>query len=276
MHGTRRLSHRETHEVYGRQLVDLRDGKRWLFLNTLFSVSEGCLYSQLVEKLDQGNLEVVDSKTGSAVDLNYDQLFNAVSKSLFKAHVEGRLKADVMTDPEAYVEFDADLPKVLLDQREAGKKLALITNSDWEYTKVMMHHVFDRFLPDKMTWRDLFNVIIVSARKPAFFSQKMPLYEIVTEDGMMREKYKMKEGRIYSGGSASMVETLFNVNADEVMYVGDHIFTDVNIAKEYMRWRTALIVKEFEEEVLAIDRGKQHTEEVRGDGLGFRVWGPSS
>lgn len=79
----------------------------------------------------------------------------------------------------------------------------------------------------------------------------------------------MKEGRIYSGGSASMVETLFNVNADEVMYVGDHIFTDVNIAKEYMRWRTALIVKEFEEEVLAIDRGKQHTEEVRNGGLGF-------
>lgn len=40
-----------------------------------------------------------------------------------------------------YVEFDAELPKTLLDQRESGKKLALITNSDWEYTKVMMHHV---------------------------------------------------------------------------------------------------------------------------------------
>jgi hypothetical protein len=30
-------------------------------------------------------------------------LFNAVSKSLFKAHVEGRLKADVMESPEKYV-----------------------------------------------------------------------------------------------------------------------------------------------------------------------------
>ncbi len=35
--------------------------------------------------------------------------------------------------------------------------------------------------------------------------QSMPLYEIVTEDGMMREKFRMKEGRVYSGGSASMV-----------------------------------------------------------------------
>ncbi len=36
-----------------------------------------------------------------------------------------------------------------------------------------------------------------------------------------------------------------------------HICTDVNIAKSYMRWRTALIVREVEEEVIAMDRGRQ-------------------
>jgi HAD superfamily 5'-nucleotidase-like hydrolase len=147
MHGTRRLSIRDTHDVYGRQLVDLRES-RWLFLNTLFSVSEGCLYAQLVEKLDRGSL-MIRQPDGSEkpAGLTYEQLFNAVSKALFKAHVEGRLKNDVMKDPEKYVEFDSELPLTLLDQREAGKKLALITNSDWVYTKVMMQEVFDRFLP---------------------------------------------------------------------------------------------------------------------------------
>ena len=260
MHGTRRLSHRETHEIYGRQLVDLRE-KRWLFLNTLFSVSEGCLYAQLVEMLDSGGLKI-PTESGDYMQLSYEQLFNAVSKALFKAHVEGRLKADVMRDPEKYVEFDKEVALTLLDQREAGKKLALITNSDWEYTKVMMAQVIDRFLPKGMTWREIFHVIIVSARKPAFFSQSMPLYEIVTEDGMMREKFRMKEGRIYSGGSASMVEKLFNCERDDIMYIGDHIFTDVNVAKLYMRWRTALIVREVEEEVVAMDRGRQHTQEL--------------
>ena len=255
MHGTRRLSIRETHDVYGRQIVDLREG-RWLFLNTLFSVSEGCLYAQLVEKLDSGHLVITDSSGAELSRLSYEQLFNAVSKALFKAHVEGRLKADVMTDPARYVELDAELPLTLLDQREAGKKLALITNSDWEYTKVMMSWTTDRFLPEGMTWRDLFDVIIVSSRKPAFFSQTMPLYEIVTEDGMMREKFRMKEGRVYSGGNAGMVEKLFDCDSDDIMYVGDHIFTDVNIAKAYMRWRTALIVREVEEEVIAMDRGR--------------------
>jgi len=144
MHGTRRLSIRETHSVYGRQLVDLRE-PRWLFLNTLFSVSEGCLYAQLVELLDRGELSITDQKGEELPALTYEQLFNAVSKALFKAHVEGRLKADVMKDPERYVEFDSELPLTLLDQREAGKKLALITNSDWEYTKTMMHQVMDRY-----------------------------------------------------------------------------------------------------------------------------------
>ena len=31
----------------------------------------------------------------------------------------------------------------------------------------------------------------------------------------------------------------------------------MNIAKSYMRWRTALIVREVEEEVIAMDRGRQ-------------------
>ena len=40
----------------------------------------------------------------------------------------------------------------------------------------------------------------------------MPLYEIVTEDGMMREKFRMKEGRVYSGGSASMVRITIQIH----------------------------------------------------------------
>merc|ERR1719199_1516112 len=79
---------------------------------------------------------------------------------------------------------------------------------------------------------------------------------------MMRKKFRMKEGRVYSGGNAGMVENLFNCESDDVMYVGDHIFTDVNIAKAYMRWRTALIVREVEEEVIAMDRGRQATREL--------------
>ena len=47
MHGTRMLSWQEIREQYGREVVNLRNEGRWVFLNTLFSVSEAVMYMQV-------------------------------------------------------------------------------------------------------------------------------------------------------------------------------------------------------------------------------------
>jgi 5'-nucleotidase len=64
----------------------------------------------------------------------------------------------------------------------------------------MMSYAYDRFLPGDMTWRDLFDMVIVMARKPDFFSYNMSLYEVVTEDGLMRPVLAAKRGGLYCGG----------------------------------------------------------------------------
>ena len=46
-----------------------------------------------------------------------------------------------------------------------------------------------------------------------------------------------------------MVENSLGVHGDEILYVGDHIYTDVSQSKVHLRWRTALICRELEEEV---------------------------
>lgn len=46
-----------------------------------------------------------------------------------------------------------------------------------------------------------------------------------------------------------MVEKSLNIHGDEILYVGDHIYTDVSQSKVHLRWRTALICRELEEEV---------------------------
>jgi HAD superfamily 5'-nucleotidase-like hydrolase len=198
MHGTRRLSRQEVHSIYGRQEVDLRNTGRWEFMNTLFSISEGCLYAQLVDKLDDGSLfteakpPFVESRCAT-----YEQLHAACSRALFHAHVNSALKADVLANPDHFVRRDPSLPLTLMDQKYAGKKLVLITNSDWSYTSPMMSYICNEFLPEGMTWRDLFDVVIVSARKPAFFAESMPLYEIVNhESGMMLERFKLETGKV--------------------------------------------------------------------------------
>ncbi|KAG0554463.1 hypothetical protein KC19_12G093800 [Ceratodon purpureus] len=252
MHGTNMLSTRTTSQVYGGVLVDLRDEYRWEFLNTLFSISEAVLYMQLVAKLDKGQFPP------ALIKLNYKTLYAAVAKALFKAHIEGKLKAEIYNKPDKYVELDEELPTTLLDQKDAGKRLLLITNSDFQYTDKMMNYAFNPFLPDGMTWRNLFDLVIVSARKPEFFQRSSPLYEIVTGDGLMKPCYEPKAGGLYCGGSAFMVEKALDTHGGEILYVGDHIFTDVSQSKVNLKWRTALICRELEREVRAMARGRSH------------------
>jgi len=250
-HGTQLLDFEEQRRVYARTIVDLSE-PRWVFLNTLFSLSEGCMYAQLVDLLDQRRLPEV---------LGYTDLYRRVKIGLDAAHMEGELKAEIMADPDRFVLLDPETPLALLDQKHAGKRLLLITNSEWIYTRAMMSYAFDSLLPSGTTWRDLFDVIIVGARKPEFFEVRSPLHEVVTDDGLLRPTGRMRQGGCYYGGSAGLVEQHLGLSGDEILYVGDHIYGDVHVSKSLLRWRTTLIVRELEEEIQAIDAAR--AEEAR-------------
>jgi HAD superfamily 5'-nucleotidase-like hydrolase len=243
-HGTRFLSYDELRQAYQGVIVDLSE-PRWVFLNTLFSLSEGCIYAQLVDRLDRGELPG---------PMGYRELYARVRDQLDGAHVEGQLKAEIVAHPETYVVLDEEAPLALLDQKTAGKRLALITNSEWGYTQAMMSYAFDRFLPAGTTWRELFDIVVVGARKPDFFTSGAPFLDVVTPDGLLSPTVgALKPGGAYFGGSASRLERSLGLSGDEILYVGDHMFGDVHVTKRVLRWRTALILRELEAEVRAID-----------------------
>jgi len=252
-HGTRFLDHREQREIYSRTIVDLSQ-PRWYFLNTLFSLSEGSMFLQLVDLLDQGKLPGA---------MGYQDLFRAVRQSLDEAHMEGELKDEIVSNPDRFAVKDPEVPLALLDQHHAGKKLLLITNSDWGYAAPIMSWAFDSHLPGRMTWRDLFDVVIVSARKPEFFTSQARLFEVVTEEGLLRPATGgLKKGTAYFGGSARMVERHLGLTGDEILYVGDHMYGDVHVSKDVLRWRTALILRELEDEVRAIEEFRARRAEL--------------
>ena len=243
MHGLRMLGTDEQRQVYGRTIVDLADTTRYVFLNTLFEVSEGCMYAQLVELLDERKIPET---------LGYEALYRRVRFTLDRAHVEGELKAEILATPDRYVASDEELPLALLDQREAGKKLVLITNSEWSYTQAMMSYAFDRFLPAGHTWRDLFAYVVVSARKPTFFATQALMFEVMDDSGLLRVvDGDLEEGKVYFGGSADRLEKAMGVDGDQILYVGDHMLADVLQSKKLQQWRTALILRELEDELTA-------------------------
>ncbi len=243
-HGLSPLPFEAQRDAYTRVVVDLAE-RRWVFLNTLFSLSEGCLYAQTVDLFDQGKLPSVRG---------YEDLYRKVKAHLDEAHMEGQLKSEIIADPERFVELEPAVARALLDQRAAGKKLLLITNSDWPYTRDIMRYAFDRYLPGDMTWRELFDLVIVSARKPHFFSARSPVFEVVDDEGLLRPCVGgIRAPGAYLGGNAKHVEDYLGFSGAEILYVGDHAYGDVHVSKNVRRWRTALIMRELEAELEALD-----------------------
>jgi hypothetical protein len=170
--------------------------------------------------------------------------------------MEGELKAEISANPSRFVVADPELPLALLDLKHAGKKLLLITNSEWSYTRDMMRACFDAHLPGEMTWRDLFDVKIVSARKPRFFSSHSSLFRVVDEEGLLRPAHRLEDGGIFLGGNAQLVEEYLGLPGEDILYVGDHVFADVNVSKSMLRWRTGLVVRELEAEIASLEEFK--------------------
>jgi HAD superfamily 5'-nucleotidase-like hydrolase len=240
-HGTSFLGYDEVRKAYAGTLVDLGED-RFEFINTLFSLSEASLFAQLVDLMDDGRIEK---------GVGYRGLYQAVTTSLDGAHNEGSLKRDILDAPERFIEPDPDGVLALLDQFHAGKRLMLITNSEWEYTKRIMAYAFDPYLPEDMKWRDLFEAIIVSADKPAFFTSSKNLYKVVDEEASLLRPHsgEIEPGSVFFGGCARQIEDFLGLSGDEILYVGDHLFGDVHFSKALLRWRTALILRELESEV---------------------------
>lgn len=242
-HGTDVLSFDEQRRVYDGEIVEL-GADRFDFMNTLFELSRASLWTQLVAIHDNDPLPGVHS---------YSALYREIDAALGRAHVEGALKQQIADDPGRFVDLDPDLVGTLRDQRLAGKQLLLITNSEWWYTQRMMSWCFDEVLPAGETWRDLFDLVIVAAAKPRFFAERGPIYRLVdAEQGLLEPHLgPLESGEVYHGGNALMVEAALGHDPSQFLYVGDHLFGDVHVTKDLLRWRTCLIAREMEAEVRA-------------------------
>jgi HAD superfamily 5'-nucleotidase-like hydrolase len=240
-HGTTPLNFDTLRRSYHGTFVDLAD-ERFVFLNTLFSLSEAALYAQLVDRLDEGLLPA---------GMGYADLYRRVRATFDEVHREDTLKDQITADPDRFVEPDPDAARALVDQHRAGKRLLLITNSSWDYARRMMEYALNPYLPDGIRWRDLFELVIVSADKPGFFEARSPLFRVVDEERGLLEPHPgpVEAGGVYFGGNAADLEEHLGLGGDQILYVGDHLFADVHVSKDLLRWRTALILRELESEV---------------------------
>jgi hypothetical protein len=177
------------------------------------------------------------------------RLFEDIRTAIDSVHADGTLKAKVKEDLGRYLVRDPELGPALHKLRSGGKKLFLLTNSLWDYTDAVMHHVLDGVLPEYPSWRNYFDAIVTGASKPAFFTESRPLLVLGPDGQPQGEAQSLERARIYQGGNLPDFERLIGIGGESVLYVGDHIYGDILKSKRSSLWRTCMVVEELEREV---------------------------
>ncbi len=92
-------------------------------------------------------------------------------------------------------------------------------------------------------------MIVVGASKPQFFTKRNPFIELDEQGETVAHAAQPRWGGIFSGGSRDGLSQFLGVPGERVLYVGDHIYSDIVATRMQSTWRTMLIVSELEEEL---------------------------
>lgn len=237
-HGHKFLDTPQRSALYRREPIN-PSSKRFIFVDTLFELPEVNIFSELSELKRQGNVELPDFAT----------IYRETRSAVDSLHGDGSLKSRILADLPRFLPRDPQLALALERLSLGGRKLLLITNSEWYYTEGLCTHLFDGILPGVTSWRDLFDLVVVSSCKPGFFKKGTPFMRLDDQGNEVGEEETPQWGGVYSGGSREDLMRLLDCPGEQMLYVGDHIYGDILSSKLNSTWRTALVVRELEDEL---------------------------
>ena len=239
-HRTKKINYAEQKQFYRSIYVDLFDSN-YMVIDTSFSIAFCVLYGQLVDLKD------ADPQTFGS----YQAIAQDVLSSVDKVHADGRLKQHISDHLDQFVIKDQGVVEGLKRLLRYGKKIFILTNSEYYYTKLLLDYAITPFLNDGENWQDLFEYTITLANKPRFFYDKLRFLRINPETGCMANIIGPITPGVYQGGNATQFTDDLAINGDEILYIGDHIYGDILRLKKDCNWRTALVVEELGEEIAA-------------------------
>jgi len=265
-HGRQRVDRDERHRLYRRRRIRL-SAARYASLDTLFAIPEAALYTSLVDFFDRRRTagEPLDPVAEPDGAVSYEKIFVDVRESIDTIHRDDTLKSRIVRDVPTFIKRDVELSPALHKLRSSGKRLFLLTNSAWAYTDVVMRHLLDGAAEEYPTWRSYFDVVVVDAGKPGFFTERAP-FNVLDEVGNARgtvSRGRFDRTSVYARGNIRDFERLSGAYGDQILYVGDHIYGDILRSKKDSLWRTALITSEIEEEVAGQIENHGEFEELR-------------
>ncbi|RYR30360.1 hypothetical protein Ahy_B01g055142 isoform C [Arachis hypogaea] len=237
--GRRRLSRREIRDVYGTRHIGRDQARSLVGLMDFFCFSEACLLADIVQYFVDAKLEF---------DASY--IYEDVIRAIDHVHRSGRVHRGILSDPHRYLVKNGTMLSFLKMLREKGKKLFLLTNSPYYFVDGGMRFMLQDSMDCRDSWMELFDVVIAKANKPQFYTSDHPFrcYDMEKDKLTFTKVEKFLPNKIYYHGCLKSFLQITKWKGPEVIYFGDHLFSDLR-GPSKAGWRTAAIIHELENEI---------------------------
>ncbi|XP_003739114.1 5'-nucleotidase domain-containing protein 3-like [Galendromus occidentalis] len=203
-------------------------------LNDLFSVPEICLISNVTEYFIKNN-----------VPFNPEILFYDVQNAVASIHpiIHNTLNdSNIGTYLEKYSQLEGFLQRL----KANGKGMFIVTNSPFKFLDVGMRYMLGA------DWQQFFDVVIVQARKPKFFTEHLRpfrIYDKETKSQLWEHVTSLEKGKVYVEGTVDQLQKMTGWVGHSVLYFGDQIYNDLADLTLNYGWRTGAILCELAHEI---------------------------
>ncbi|KAL0851100.1 hypothetical protein ABMA28_006971 [Loxostege sticticalis] len=206
---------------------------KMVHLADLFSVPEMGLLCNVAEYFIRNH-----------IDYHPEILFLDVKNSVQSCHPV--MHKIVAQNVEEYIRPNLDLRKYFQMLQDFDKKLFLVTNSPYHFVNAGMEMLVGH------DWREFFDVVIVNANKPKFFtevSRPIRVFDKNANSHIWEKVTSLEKGIIYYEGTVKQLQDLTGWSGHQVLYFGDHPYSDLADVTLEHGWRTGAIINEITHEI---------------------------
>ncbi|ONK69699.1 uncharacterized protein A4U43_C05F25810 [Asparagus officinalis] len=236
--GRHKLSKEKIQVMYGTRHIGRDQARGLVGLMDFFCFSEACLIADIVQHF-------VDAK----LDFDASNVYQDVNQAIQHVHKSGLLHRGILINPQKYLMKNSRVLNFLKMLKEKGKKLFLLTNSPYYFVDGGMQFILEEH-GEKNSWRELFDVVIARANKPSFYTSEHPFrcYDVQKDTLAFTAVDRFLPNQVYYHGCLKSFLEITKWKGPEVIYFGDHLFSDLR-GPSKAGWRTAAIIHELENEI---------------------------
>ncbi len=196
----------------GLRLTDDYIKQNLRMLTDTFCLPEACLLADVAQVF-------MDKR----VDFSPQYLFTDVREVIDHLHVDGVIHKAIADDIPKFINKNDNVWLYLDKLKKANKMLFLLTNSPYGFVDAGMRYLLGDYVKSKglESWRDVFDTVIVKAKKPYFFERtgKFRKLDVTTGNLSLQNVETFKRGEVYTEGSLNEFTRLTGVTGHSVLYM---------------------------------------------------------